>query len=105
MTDDKQPHFVPAGPGYRRLELIRPNGGFKVHRQPIVAWEMRPGPDRPNTNSFAHPVTPVWSRHRDAVVAIFCPDNTVCLTNGTSFANEAEWLAHAVDEARAREEV
>jgi hypothetical protein len=32
------------------------------------------------------------------------PPDTVRLTNGTSFASEAEWLAHAADDARAREE-
>jgi hypothetical protein len=58
----------------------------------------------PNVNSFAHPVTVPWSPYRDAVVAILGPDGVVRLTNGTSFASEAEWLAHAADDARAREE-
>jgi hypothetical protein len=45
-----------------------------------------------------------WSLCRDAVVAILGPDGVVSLTNGASFASQAEWLAHAADEARASEE-
>ena len=107
MTDDTQRYFIPAQPGYWRLELVRPHapdGEFKVYREPIVAWEMRPGVDLPNVNFFARPVTVAWSSYRDAVVAILCPDGVVRLTNGASFPSEAEWLAHAADEARAREE-
>jgi hypothetical protein len=69
VTDNKQPHFVAAMPGYWRLELVHSHtldGNFTVHRKPIVAWEMRPGVDVPNINYFVHPVTVVWSSHRDA---------------------------------------
>jgi hypothetical protein len=65
---------------------------------------MRPGVDLQNVNFFGHPVTMVWSPHRNAVVAILCPDGVVRLTNGASFPSEAEWLVHAADVARAREE-
>jgi hypothetical protein len=44
MTDH---HFIPAAPGYWRLQLVHPrapNSEFKVYREPIVAWEMRRGP-------------------------------------------------------------
>jgi hypothetical protein len=101
-------HFVSAMPGFWRLELVHPHardGEFKVNREPIVAWEMRPGVvDLPNMNFFAHPVTVTWSPFRDDVVAILGPDGVVRLTNQTSFSTEAEWLAHAAGEARAREE-
>jgi hypothetical protein len=75
-----------------------------MSREPVLAWEMRLGVDLPNVNFFAHPVTMVWSPYRDALLAILEPDGVVRLTNGTSFASEAEWLAHAADVARAREE-
>jgi hypothetical protein len=64
MTYNKQRYFIPAAPNFWRLELVHPHaphGEFKVYREPIVAWELRPGPDRPNMNSFAQPVTVVWS--------------------------------------------
>jgi hypothetical protein len=107
VTDGQARYFIQAPPGYWRLGLVHsraPNGEFEVYRDPIVAWELRLGVDLPNANSFAHPVTVAWSPYRDAVVAILCPDSMVRLTNGTSFASEAEWLAHAADAARAREE-
>jgi hypothetical protein len=107
MTDAKQRrYFVPAQRGYWRLELVNPHapdGEFKVYREPIVAWELRLVA-RPNMNSFAHPVTVEWHADRNALVAILYPDGVVRLTNGTSFASQAEWLAHAADDARAREE-
>ena len=65
---------------------------------------MRPGVDLQNVNFFGHPVTMVWSPYRDAIAAILEPDGVVRLTNGASFPSEAEWLAHAADVARAREE-
>jgi hypothetical protein len=107
MTDDTRRDFVPAKPGSWRLELVYPHtpeGEFKVSREPIVAWEMRPGVDRPNMNFFAHPVTVEWHVDRDAVVAILWSDGVVRLTNQATFPSEAEWLAHAADDARAREE-
>jgi hypothetical protein len=107
VTTKPRRYFVPAAPGYWRLELVdtrAPNGEFKFYREPILAWELRPGVDLPNVNFFGHPVTMVWSAYRDAVVAILAPDGVVRLTNGTRFPSEAEWLAHAADEARAREE-
>jgi hypothetical protein len=104
MTADKQPYFVSTMPSYWWLELVRSDGEFKVCREPILGWEMRPGVDLPNVNYFAHPITLTWSPHRDAVIAILCPEGGVRLTNGTSFSAETEWLAHAADEARAREE-
>ena len=107
MTDDKQQrYFIPAAPGFWALELVGDgavDSGFGVWREPIVAWELRLVA-RPNMNSFAHPVTVEWHTDRDALVAILYPDCVVRLTNGTSFASEAEWLAHAADDARAREE-
>jgi hypothetical protein len=65
---------------------------------------MRPGPDSPNMNSFAHPVTMVWGPYRDAVLAILEPDRVVRLINGASFPSEEEWLAREADEVRAKEE-
>jgi hypothetical protein len=104
MTDR---HFVPVAFGYFQLELVcshSADGEFKVCHVPIAGWEMRAGPDRPNMNYFAHSVTAVCSPYRDAVVAILEPDGVVRLTNGASFPSQAEWLVHAADEARAREE-
>jgi hypothetical protein len=100
-------HFIPAAPGYWLLNLVHPrapDGAFKISRAPIIAWELRPGVDLQNVNFFGHPVTLVWSPYRDAVLAILEPDGVVRLTNGASFHSEAEWLAHAADVARAREE-
>ena len=107
ITDGQAPRFVGATSGYFRLELVRSDASdreFKVSREPVLAWEMRPGVDLPNVNYFAHPITLTWSPHRDPVIAILCPDGGVRLTNGTSFSTETEWLARAADEARAREE-
>jgi hypothetical protein len=85
MTDNnnKQLHFIPAQPGYWRLELVHSrarDGVSKVYREPVIAWEMRPGPNRPNMNHFAHPVTVTWRPDRD--VPILGPDGVVRLTNG-----------------------
>jgi hypothetical protein len=65
MTDR---HFISAQPGYWRLKLVHPHAAdreFKVSREPVLAWEMRPGVDLQNVNFFGHPVTMVWSPYRD----------------------------------------
>jgi hypothetical protein len=94
--------FVSAMPDFWRLDV---DSEFKGLREPIIAWELRPGVDLPNVNFFGHPVTMVWRPLRDAVVAILCPDGLVRLSNGTTFPSAAEWLVHEVDQARAREEI
>jgi hypothetical protein len=103
VTTKPRRYFVPAGPGFWRLDLVHPralDGEFKVSREPVLAWEMRPGVDLPNVNFFAHPVKMVWSPYRDAVLAIREPDGVVRLTNGASFASEAEWLSDAKADER-----
>ena len=100
-------HFIPAAPRYWLLDLVHPrtpDGEFRISRTRIIAWELRPGAGSSDTNYFAHPVTLVWSPYRDAIIPILEPDGVVRLTNGTRFASEAEWLAHAADQARARAE-
>ena len=97
-------YFISAGAGYRRLELVHshaPNGEFKVRGEPIIAWELRPGGGRSDTNYFGHPVTLVWSPFRDAVIPILEPDGVVRLTNGASFASERAWLGHVKADERA----
>ena len=106
MTDAKQRrYFVPAQRGYWRLELVIPTLPTASSRF-IASRSSRGNCNRrsPNMNSFAHPVTVEWHADRNALVAILYPDGVVRLTNGTSFASQAEWLAHAADDARAREE-
>ena len=46
VTTKPRRYFVPAGPGFWRLDLVYPrasDGVFKVSREPVLAWEMRSG--------------------------------------------------------------
>ena len=106
MTD---PRFTPAAPRYWLLDLVHPRTPERRVQRFLVSADHRVGTaaqaSTARTRTISrHPVTLVWRPCRDAVIPILGTDGVVRLTNGTNFAGEAEWLAHAADQARARAE-